>query len=228
MRVWVGIDVAKEIHWATALDDQGEVLVDRRVPNDPSSIASLVQQLTKLDGDVTIGLDVLGGIANLLQAMLTAVGFRLLHVPGLAVNRARQAMTGGESKSDPRDARVIANQLRTRLDLRLVDEVADLEIAIRLVVGRRDDLVQEQTRRLARLRDLLVSIHPGLERVLDPTNKASLWLLTRYVTPAEIRSAGHATLVKFFRRAKGIRTRPRAAHWRQSQCCTRPGGCRSR
>lgn len=75
------------------------------------------------------------------------------------------------------------------------------------MVGRRNDLVQEQTRRLSRLRDLLVSIHPGLERALDPTNKASLWLLTRYVTPTEIRTASRAALIQHFGTAKGVRTR---------------------
>jgi transposase len=207
MRVWVGIDVAKEIHWATAVDDVGEVLLDRRVTNDPASIQTLVADLTALHGELTIGLDVLGGIAGLLQAMLAVACFHLVHVPGLAVNRARQGTTGGESKSDPRDARVIANQVRTRSDLRPVDEITELEIAIRLVVGRRNDLVQEQTRRLSRLRDLLVGIHPGLEHVLDPTNKASLWLITRYVTPSEIRTAGRAALIKHFRKAKAVRSR---------------------
>jgi hypothetical protein len=32
MRVSVGIDVAKEAHWATAVDDLGEVLLERRLP----------------------------------------------------------------------------------------------------------------------------------------------------------------------------------------------------
>jgi hypothetical protein len=38
MQVWVGVDVAKEIHWATAVDERGSVLVDRRVANDPGAI----------------------------------------------------------------------------------------------------------------------------------------------------------------------------------------------
>jgi transposase len=207
MQVWVGVDVAKEIHWATAIDERGGVLIDRRVANDPRSIECLINDLNAFDAAITVGLDVLGGIASLLQAMLAGAGFQLVHVPGLAVNRARQGTTGGERKSDPRDARVIANQLRTRSDLRMLDEVTDLEIGIRVVVSRRADLVQEQTRRLSRLRDLLVSIHPGLEHILDPTNKASLWLLTRYVTPAEIRSAGPANVRKHLSRAKSLRSR---------------------
>ena len=35
MGVWVGIDVAKEVHWACAVDDNSQVLLDRRVDNDP-------------------------------------------------------------------------------------------------------------------------------------------------------------------------------------------------
>jgi transposase len=41
----------------------------------------------------------------------------------------------------------------------------------------------------------LASIHPGLEAVVDPTQKGSQRLLMRYVTPAEIRAAGLSRLV---------------------------------
>jgi hypothetical protein len=40
-------------------------------------------------------------------------GERIFHIPGVAINRARDAY-GGETKSDPRDARLIADQLRLR------------------------------------------------------------------------------------------------------------------
>jgi transposase len=127
--------------------------------------------------------------------MLLAAGFRLVHVSGLAVNRARQGTRGGESKSDPRDARVIADQVRTRGDLRRLEDPSELAVEQRLGVGRRRDLVEEQTRRLGRLHDLLASIFPGLESALDLTTKRGLGLLSRYVTPAEIRAAGAAALL---------------------------------
>ena len=206
MRVAVGIDVAKTAHWVTAIDDAGTVLIDRSVANEPDAIEELIAELRSLEGEVTIGLDVVGGIAGLAEAMLAAASFRLVHVPGLAVNRARQGTTGGEAKSDPRDARVIADQVRTRHDLRTVETGTEIDLELRLLVGRRRDLVDEQTRRLSRLHGLLVSIHPGLERVLDLTTKGSLWLLTRYVTPAEIRRAGRDRLVSHLKRAGGLRT----------------------
>jgi transposase len=195
MGMWAGIDVAKEVHWACVLDDAGTVVLDHRVGNDPAAIAALVEELAGWAEELVVGIDVVGGIASLAEAMLTAAGLRLVYVSGLAVNRARQATRGGEHKSDPRDARVIAELVRTRGDLRPVEPGSELELELRLLVGRRRDLVAEQTRRLSRLHDLLASVHPGLERALDLTTKSGLWLVGRYVTPAELRAAGRAELL---------------------------------
>jgi transposase len=90
---------------------------------------------------------------------------------------------------------VIAGQVRYRRDLRPIDPVVEIDAEIRLLVGRRRELVGDQTRRISRLRDLLASIFAGLERVIDPSTKASLQLLSRYVTPAEIRRAGRRRLI---------------------------------
>ena len=148
MRISVGIDIAKEVHWVTAIDAEGVVRLDRKLENTPAAIAALVDELAALGGTVRIGLDVVGGIAGLAEAMLAEAGFALVHVPGLAVNRARQGTVGGENKSDPRDARVIADQVRTRRDLRPIEPATELDLEIRLLVGRRRDLVDAQTQRL--------------------------------------------------------------------------------
>lgn len=205
MQVAVGIDVAKEFHWVRAIGtERSEVLIDRRVDNQPGPLAGLVEELEELraeHGSVRVGIDVVGGIAGLLLAMLFEAGLDVVHVSGLAVNRARQGTTGGEHKSDPRDAGVIADQVRHRRDLRRLDAQTELDSEIRLLVSHRGDLVTDQTRRIARLRDLLASIHPGLERVVDPTQKAGQRLLSRYVTPTEIRKAGKRRLIEHIQKA---------------------------
>ncbi|MFP4239024.1 MAG: IS110 family transposase [Rhodosalinus sp.] len=185
MRICVGIDAAKTTHWAVAVDDGGTVVLDRAVENDPGGLDDLVAALRALDGEVVVGIDVLGSVARFLEATLLAGGFALVHTPGLAVNRAGQGFAGGAAKSDPRDARTIAELVRTR-DLRPILPDADTVVALRLKVGRRRDLTADQTRRLTRLRGLLCGIFPGLERGLDVTCKGPLVLLTRFVTPAEI------------------------------------------
>lgn len=190
MRVSVGIDVAKELHWATALCPQGTLLLSRAVKNDPHDLEVLVGELRALGDELMVGLDLLGGVAALTQATLAAHQIPVVHVPGIVVNRARAATVGGESKSDPRDARIIADQVRCRSDLRSITPRDEVSEEIRLLVSRRTDLMQEQNRRLCRLRDLLCSINPGLERLLDVTTKGHMTLLTFFVTAGELRAAG--------------------------------------
>jgi transposase len=211
MAVAVGVDVAKQFHWAALVQaETGRVLTSRRVDNDPAAIQTLIEDIRTAEaehGPATVAIDVLGGIAGLLQAMLLDAGLRLVHVPGLAVNRARRATRGGEHKSDPRDAKVIADQIRLRgNDLREVTPAGEADTELRLLVARRRELVTDQTRRIGRLRDLLASIHPGLERIIDATNKADLALLARYATPAEIRHAGRRRITEYLRHVGGLRT----------------------
>jgi Transposase len=109
-------------------------------------------------------------------------------VPGLAVNRARHGSVGGQGKSDPKDARIIADQLRLRAgDFRPITLADDTVAELRLLVSRRGDLVVDQTRRISRMRYLLATIHPSLEHALDLTNQGPLILLTRCVAAGELR-----------------------------------------
>lgn len=205
MGLAVGIDVAKLIHWVVAVDDDGRQILSRRCDNTPDAIEALIGDLDQLGaehGPVTVAVDILGGIASVLITMLLDAGLALVHTPGLLVNRSRRATRGGERKSDPADAKVIADQVRLRAangELRRLTPVAEADAALRLLVSRRGDLVADRTRRHARLHDLLASINPGLERIVDPTTKTGLWLLTRFVTATEIRSAGLDGLTEHMR-----------------------------
>ncbi|WP_228000312.1 IS110 family transposase [Nocardia australiensis] len=209
MAVAVGIDIAKEIHWACLkVIGTGKLLSNHKVENTPADIADLIDEIGTAateHGPATVGIDVLGGIAALIEAMLLEASITVVHVSGSAVNRARRGTVGGEHKSDPKDAAVIADQVRMRDDLRPIIGQRESDIDLRLPAGRRSEVVADQTRRVNRLRDLLTSIHPGLERVVDPTGKAGAHLLTRYVTPAEIRAAGQRRVLAHLRRAGHLR-----------------------
>jgi transposase len=204
MRYWAGIDVAKDVHWVCVVDADARVRIDRAVHNTQDDIDALVGELRKLEGELTVGLDIMGSVAAFLEATLLAEGFRLVHVPGIAVNRARVGFTSGETKSDPKDARIIADQTRTRPELRVFAPDDETTIAIRLLAGRRRDLTDDQTRRISRLRRLLGGIHPGLERALDFTTVGPLHLVSGFVTPTEIRAAGEAGLVAHLAKRPGL------------------------
>jgi transposase len=174
VKYWVGIDVAKAFHWVSVVDDEGNEVLSRRVEATEENLDALCSEIARLGGERRVGIDLVDGPAALLEAVLLEQGERIFHVPGVAVNRARDAY-GGEAKSDPRDARIIADQLRLRWrslpEVRLRGEAA---AEVRALVGHRRDLVQEQTRRIARLRGLLSEVFPGLEAALNLTRKGAL------------------------------------------------------
>lgn len=190
MKFFIGIDIAKHDHWVAAFDEQGKRHLNRKLTNTPQDLAQLVAELGALGGERVVGIDIMGGIASLVSATLLDAGEKVVHVSGLAVNRSRDALRGGQNKSDPRDAKVIADLVRVRSDLRAVTVQDDVLVGIRLAVARRQDLVRDQTRRLSRLHDLLVTVHPGLEAAMDLTNKSPLLLVAAFVSPAELRDAG--------------------------------------
>lgn len=197
MDVFIGIDVAKEVHWACAMDGNARVLFSHAVDNDPAAIGALIDRIEGLEADSTrTAVDMLGGAASLLCAMLAEAGLLIVHTPGLAVNRARQGIRGGERKSDPKDAAVIAELARTRPDLRAVDPPDPLNAEIRLLVSRRREIVTEQTRRAGRLRDLLSGLFPALERRIDPTTRTGLVFLSHFAVPEDIRAAGAKRIVR--------------------------------
>ncbi len=207
--VVVGIDVAKETHWVEIkIAESGKAVSSHPVDNTPEDISALIGEVHDVEGEhgpALVGIDILGGIASLLQAMLLEAGLAVVHVPGLAVNRARRGTRGGEHKSDPKDAQVIADQVRMRDDLRQVTAMREEDVELRLLAGRRAELVEDASRRANRLRELLNSIHPGLERQVQVTGKTWLHLLTRYVTPAEIRAAGRTRVLAHLRKLRYVK-----------------------
>jgi hypothetical protein len=76
---------------------------------------------------------------------------------------------------------------RSLSEVRLREEnVAELQA----LVAHRRDLVQDQTRRVSRLRELLVSVFPGLEAALDLIKKGPLFAVSRVARPKAARQLG--------------------------------------
>jgi transposase len=199
----IGMDVAKDAHWVVVLTAAGDVVWEQAVPNDGPALEAMLAAVRRVGEGRVWGVDVVGGLATLATAVLVAAGEAVVYVPGVVVNRARDALPGGEAKSDPRDARVIAEQVHRRGDWRRLLPDAETVAALRVLVGRRRDVVTQQTRRLAQLRELLLTVHPELERRLEVTTQAALVLLTRYVTPGELRRVGRQRVGQALR-ARGI------------------------
>lgn len=207
MRFWIGIDVAKEFHWMVVLDEEGSVVLSRRVEATEADLEDALLEIAAFGdpGDRAVGIDIVGGPATTLEAALLERGERLFYVPGTAVNEARKAYRGGEQKSDPGDARVIADQLRFRW--RSLQEVRAREeemAELRVLLAHRRDLVQDKTRQITRLRAMLLEVFPGMEAALDLTKKGPLTAVGRVARPAQARRLGQRRLARWLK-ARGVR-----------------------
>ena len=144
-----------------------------------------------------------GGGAALLLGLLWERDQRVLYIPGLSVNRASDAYRG-EYKTDARDARVIADQARMRSDLGELEPGEEELAELRILLGRRRDLVINQNRTITRLGEALLSLSPALERALDLNRRGPLTLLTHYQSPAQLRRAGHKRIAAYLRK-RGVK-----------------------
>jgi transposase len=202
-RIWAGTDCGRTHHHCLVLDAEGDTLLSRRVANDEPELLKLIGDVLDLaDGnEVTWALDMTGGEPGLLIALLFNHGQELVYIPGIAVNRASDSYRGA-GKTDARDARVIADQARMRRDLQPIHPGDDAGVELRLLTDRRVDLVGERTRTINRLRALLNSMFPALERALDLGTTGALTLVSGYQTPAAIRRSGTRRLLTWLRNRK--------------------------
>jgi transposase len=197
-KAWAGVDAGKEFHWAHVLDASGRELLSRKVENDEADLSTLIDEALSLAEEVIWAVDQPGGSAALLLALLWEQNQRVLYISGLTVDRSRDAYRGA-SKTDARDAHVIADQARMRPDLGEL-EAGEQQIAeLQLLLARRRDLITDQSRTIARLREMLLSLFPALERALDLNSKGPLTLLTHYQSPAQLRRAGHKRVAAYLK-----------------------------
>ncbi len=109
--VFIGIDVGKSEHWATALDRDGRRIHDRALPSDESRLRDLYKHLAE-HGRVLVVVDQPATIGALAVAVAQDMGVTVGYLPGLSMRRIAD-LSPGNAKTDARDAAVIAQAART-------------------------------------------------------------------------------------------------------------------
>ena len=190
-QVFIGLDVGKSEHHCVALNADGDRLVDRPLPNDEAALRDLSTQLAG-HGQVVVVVDQPASIGALPVAVAQDMGLDTGYLPGLAMRRIAD-LHPGTAKTDARDAYVIADAARTLPHtLRSVDIAGPAMADLSVLMGYDDDLRDQITAATNRIRNLLLSIHPALERALgtDLAHPAVLGLLARYGGPTGLKAAG--------------------------------------
>ncbi|QTE01445.1 IS110 family transposase [Streptomyces cyanogenus] len=202
--IWAGIDAGKTHHHCVAIDDSSRRLLSRRVANDEPQLLHLLADVQALGDEVAWGIDLADGGAALAITILLNHDQPVHYISGRAIHRASESYRG-EGKTDAKDAAVIADQVRVRRDLQPLHADDGAVTDLKILTGRRTDLVADRTRTVNRLRAQLTGIFPGLERALDVTNTGPLTLLAGYQTPGAICRIGSKRLVTWLRNRHVLR-----------------------
>lgn len=216
--VFCALDVGKSEHHGTALLRDGRTTFDKPLPNGEPQLRELFARLGR-KGKVLVVVDQPASIGTLAVTVARACGCEVAYLPGLSMRRLAD-LYPGSGKTDARDAYVIADAARTMPHLlHSIDPDESVRAELTMVLGHDDDLAQDATRTSNRLRGLLTSIHPALERVLGPRlrHPAVLALLQTFGSPAQLAQAGTEEIAQVMLKAA---PRMRSAHTLAGQITT--------
>ena len=144
-------------------------------------------------GSPALVVDTTSSAAVLVLGVAAEREIPVAYVTGLAMRRAAD-LYAGAAKTDPKDARVLADYARRNADRLTWTTVTDELLArLRILNGRDTDLAGDVTRSANRLRDALLAVSPALERALGDKLGSVSGLraaLTKWPTPSALRAVG--------------------------------------
>jgi transposase len=188
--VYLGVDIGKSGHYAVAVDGTGHMIYQTGVANEESALRKLVDWARQRVAVVVV--DQSAGAAALLLKLCWAADVRIGYLHGLAMARARE-FYAGESKTDPKDAFVLADIARAH-PKRVVwlEPNSDAMAHLELLCGYDADLRADANRITNRLRALLVTHWPALERAFGDrlASRGVLAVVEQYPSGPAIAAAG--------------------------------------
>ena len=191
--LFIGLDVGKSEHHATALTHTGEKIYDKPLSNDETRLSELFEKLTDDYGAALVVVDQPATIGALPVAVAQATdGIEIAYLPGLTMRRMAD-LHAGSAKTDARDAFIIAETARTMPAALRSIAVSDEQVAeLAVLAGFDDDLLGQMTATRNRLRGLLTQIHPALERAVGSHlhQIGVLDALVTWPTPQRLKTAG--------------------------------------
>jgi transposase len=188
--VYLGVDIGKSGHYALAVDAAGKPIYQTAVANDEAALHKLVKWAHQHQAGVVV--DQPGGAAAVLLRLCWQAEVRIGYLHGLAMARARD-FYAGESKTDPKDAFVLADVARAHPNRIVWLESSSEALAhLELLCGYDADLRGDANRLSNRLRALLVTHWPALERAFGERldSHGVLAVLQQYPSGPAVRDAG--------------------------------------
>jgi transposase len=201
--VFVGLDWAEDHHDVFIEDDAGRRLVGGRLPEGVGGVARFHEMLAgRVDdpAEVVIATETDRG---LFINTLVAAGYQVLAVNPMSTARYRERHSTSGAKSDPGDAKVLADLARTDAhNHRQVAGDSELGEAIKVLARAHQSLIWTRQRQTNQLRSTLREFYPAaLEAFDELAGRDALTILAIASTPAAGRHLSLSKIQSALRRA---------------------------
>jgi hypothetical protein len=201
--VFVGHDWAEAHHDVHVEDDQGKRLAKARLPEGVEGVArfhELVAPFVEEPSAVVIATETDRG---LFVGALTAAGYTVLAVNPMSTSRYRERHSTSGAKSDPGDARILAELARTdRHNHRPIAGDSNLAEVVKVLARAHQGLVWSRQRQLNQLRSTLREFYPAALAAFDELGSAdALAILAIAPTPTLGRRLSQSRIAAALRRA---------------------------
>ena len=202
MKVFVGHDWAEAHHDVLVEDGDGHRLGGGRLPDGLEGVArfhELVAAHIEEPAEVVVATETDRG---LFVGALVAAGYTVLAVNPMSTSRYRERHTTSGAKSDPGDARVLAELARTDgHNHRPVAGDTELAETVKVLARAHQSLVWTRQRQVNQLRSTLREFYPAaLEAFPELGSRDALAVLAVASTPALGRQASRSKIAAALRR----------------------------
>lgn len=203
MEITCGIDWAEAHHDVALVDREGRRVAHQRIDTGLggfTALSELLAEHTENPAGVAVAIETEKG---LLVAALRAAGFIIYAINPRAVARYRERYAQAGGKSDPGDAVVLADILRTDRHLhRSLPVHSELGAAVKVLARQHQEAIWARQAAVNRLRSLLVEFYPqALCAFSNLTHKAALEVLAAAPNPAAGLKLTKARIVALLRRS---------------------------
>src|SRR6266849_3007057 len=187
VRYYLGVDWADQMHAVWVVEENGTKAAARTVPHTAEGLSEWGRELDEWRAQ---GLELWAAIERRegrVVDFLLDHGVVVYPVNPKALDRARDRFRQSEAKSDPFDARVLADFLRTdHLHLRALQPSSEAAQELKLLTDDYQRQIRQQTRLVNQLTTTLKAYYPrGLE-VAELTTALARAFLQAYPTPATL------------------------------------------
>jgi transposase len=162
MKLFCGIDWAEAHHDVAIVDENGQLVAKKRIADDPTGLAQLVELFAGLGDSAADPIPVaIETPRGLLVASLRATGRAIYSINPLAVARYRERHSVARAKSDHADAMTLANILRVDAYLhRRLPADSELCQAIAVLARAHQDATWRRIKAHNELRSMLREFFP--------------------------------------------------------------------